>query len=349
MVKRASSVALAVTAVAASLALSLAGAQVARADDETPVPPYVEDAPVAAGNGYCYAGPHPVDTRVAAGGPWDATQTAHVHNYPPFDLRLFVLRDGCYHFIGDPRDFGYTGQTYAYYGAHPIHDHYGGSWCFMIGGHGHWWRPWSPYFITAGPWYYWQGPYDPYFWAYWPYYSHYYGAYYPHYYGGGRFWRGRGHRRGGDWAVAPPIGRTARPPAMAGAPPAGGTGMAAPRGGGTARPAPAMPPGRALPHNGAWTTPGVTSTQQPRSWGSTGTFGGSYARPSTSGGFGTPSAPAPAPTFRNDNVYRGSMGSGGSSFGSARPFGGGSFRNSAPAPAVRAAPSGGGGLRGRSR
>jgi hypothetical protein len=124
------------------------------------VPPNVEQPPIAAagGGGYCYGGPHPVDTRVAHGPAWDESQGTHLHPYPPFDLRLFVLRDNCYYFIGDPTDFGYRGQTYSYYGAHPVHDHYGGGWCFLIAGHRHWWRPWSPYFTVAGPWYYWYGP-----------------------------------------------------------------------------------------------------------------------------------------------------------------------------------------------
>ena len=118
-----------------------------------------------------------------------------MHNYAPFDLRLFSHREGCYYFIGDPRDFGYTGQIYSYYGAHPVADVYGGGWCFMVGGHYHWWRPWSPYFTVVGPWYYWDGPYDPFFWSYWPYYSFYYRSYYPSYYAGGRYYR-NGYRVG---------------------------------------------------------------------------------------------------------------------------------------------------------
>ena len=131
------------------------------------------------------------------GGGWEAIQTPHTHDYAPFDLRLFAQREGCYHFIGDPRDFGYTGQVYNYYGAHPVHDTYGGGWCFMVGGHYHWWRPWSPYFTVVGPWFYWHGAYDPFFWSYWPYYSFYYRSYYPSYYAGGRYYR-NGYR------VAPP-------------------------------------------------------------------------------------------------------------------------------------------------
>ena len=67
----------------------------------------------------------------------------------------------------------------------------------MVGGHYHWWRPWSPYFTVVGPWFYWYGAYDPFFWSYWPYYSYYYRSYYPSYYAGGRYFR-NGYR------VAPP-------------------------------------------------------------------------------------------------------------------------------------------------
>ena len=74
-------------------------------------------------------------------------------------------------------------------------DGYGGGWCFMVGGHAHWWRPWSPYFVVAGPWFYWHGPYDAYFWSYWPYYATYYSHYYPRYYGGGSWRRGAAYGR----------------------------------------------------------------------------------------------------------------------------------------------------------
>lgn len=183
-----------------------------------PIPPNTEGAAYSVdGGGYCYAGPHPVDTRSAGGGPWDDTPGAHMHVYPPLDLRLFEFRDGCYYFVGDPHDFGYAGQTYSYYGAHPILDVYGGGWCFMIGPHTHLWRPWSPHFTLVGPWYYWEGPYDPFFWSYWPYYSFYYRSYYPRYYGGGRFHHG-------GYGVAPPIHRVPPPAHVVGTPPAGSSG-----------------------------------------------------------------------------------------------------------------------------
>jgi hypothetical protein len=172
-----------------------------------PIPPYAEGSPIAAPTGgYCYGGPHPIDTRYAPGPTWDPSSGPHSHPYAPIDLRLYAFKDGCYYFIGDPRDFGYSGQTYAYYGAHPVLDVYGGGWCFMIGPHSHFWRPWSTNFVVVGSWYYWEGPYDPFFWSYWPYYSHYYRDYYPHYYRGGYFYH---HDHG--FRVAPPITRVPPP------------------------------------------------------------------------------------------------------------------------------------------
>ncbi len=198
-----------VVSLAASLALLPEGRVWAQAPEDLagpapPIPPYVEGPAVpVAGGGYCFDGPHPVDSRGDPGVTWDNTTGRHIHDYPPFDLRLFSLKDGCYSFIGDPTDFGYAGPTYSYYGAHPILDSYGGGWCFMIGPHHHLWRPWSPLFVTVGPWFYWEGPYDPFFWTYWPYYHFYYRAQYPRYYAHGAFFPGRG--------VAPRITRVPRP------------------------------------------------------------------------------------------------------------------------------------------
>jgi hypothetical protein len=188
---------------------------------ENPIPPYVEGQAVPTQNGnYCYGGPHP-----APGGGWEASTSPHLHEYAPFDLRLFTFHEGCYYFVGDPHDFGYAGETYSYYGAHPIHDSYGGGWCFMIGPHSHWWRPWSPYFTVVGSWYYWNGPYDPFFWAYWPYYSFYYRSYYPSYYAGGRFYQ--------TWRAAPPINRVPST-GWRGGPGGGGGWRGTPQGGASA-------------------------------------------------------------------------------------------------------------------
>ena len=107
-----------------------AAAVPAAAAEDHAIPSHLEAPAVqATGGGYCFGGPHP-----APGGGWEAVQTPHTHNYAPFDLRLFSYRDGCYYFVGDPRDFGYTGQLYSYYGAHPVAHSYGGGWCFMVGG-----------------------------------------------------------------------------------------------------------------------------------------------------------------------------------------------------------------------
>jgi hypothetical protein len=174
--------------------------------EQPPIPPDVEAQVVAGpGGSYCYGGPHPADTRTAGGPAWDESPGPHTHFYPPFDLRLFTLRNGCYYFVGDPTDFGYRGQVFGYYGAHPILEGFGGGWCFMIGGHSHAWQPWSASFVVRGNFSYWDGAYDNAFWSYWPYYSHYYRSYYPRYYGGGRFVRGH------QGPVAPRIDRVPSP------------------------------------------------------------------------------------------------------------------------------------------
>jgi len=257
-----------------------------------PIPPYVEGQPVmAAAGGYCYVGPHPTDTRVTGGATFDASEGAHLHEYPPIDLRLFSFRDGCYYFVGDPGDFGYGGQSYNYYGAHPVLDTYGGGWCFMMGGHHHLWQPWSPYFTVVGPWNYWYGPYDPFFWSYWPYYSFYYRSYYPHYYAGGRYYRG-------GYGAAPPIRRVpptngwrGTPPAMAGAGGGGWRGTPSGPTTGTLRTAPGAYGGAPA---GGWrgspmpANPGVRSYSSPLggSRPSMGTGGGWRGGGSSGGGGG---------------------------------------------------------------
>jgi hypothetical protein len=318
-----------------------------------PIPPNAEGQAQAAPNGYCYAGPHPVDTRVEGGGPWDETEGQHLHAYPPFDLRLFALRDGCYYFVGDPTDFGYTGSVYSYYGAHPVLDRYGGGWCFVIGAHNHMWEPWSSYFTVVGPWNYWAGPYDAYFWSYWPYYSHYYQRYYPRYYGGGR-WLGDGR----NVRVAPPITRVPRPstpvmgwrggnvapPAHAPggnvAPPSSGGGVAGPYwratppasrtlGSGTVAPRTVVPARPVAPQSG-WVAPiGGGSTMG--NWG--GGFSGSpgsarvapaHVAPSMPA---SPSMPIGRPAMPSAPSYRAAPSSGGGVMGGSAHFGGGGHRH----------------------
>jgi hypothetical protein len=125
----------------------------------------------------------------------------------------------------------------------------------MIGPHRHFWRPWSPMFVTVGSWFYWEGPYDPFFWTYWPFYQFYYRAHYPRYYAHGAFFRGhmvapritsvpRPQRYGGVWHGAGGAAR-ATPMTPHGAMPAPSTYRAAPatpRGG-------AVAPRAIAPHN----------------------------------------------------------------------------------------------------
>jgi hypothetical protein len=280
-----------------------------------PIPPFVEGPAVqAAGGGYCFDGPHPVDSRVEPGVSWDSTTGRHVHPYPPFDLRLFSNQNGCYYFIGDPTDFGYAGDSYSYYGAHPILASYGGGWCFMIGAHHHFWRPWSPLFVTVGPWFYWEGPYDPFFWTYWPYYHFYYRSHYPTYYSHGAFFRGH--------AVAPRITNVPRPPRYGGGWHGGYRGGAmAPRAGGPApgfgrvgpmNRGPAPAPGPAMGH------PGTAAPRGPAPGG--GFAPRTFSPPAGSHGY-TPASPrsfSPAPSRGFSTP---APRSGGSSFGGGH-FGG---------------------------
>src|SRR5947209_20346008 len=77
-----------------------AGAPQQSPAQEPPIPPYVEGAPMAApSGGYCYVGPHPVDTRVVPGPALEDAQGQNIRPYPPVDLRLFSYRQGCYYLI----------------------------------------------------------------------------------------------------------------------------------------------------------------------------------------------------------------------------------------------------------
>ena len=156
------------------------------ADDGSPGPERLTVAPPRTPPGrYRYCTPHPIPNEV--GGGWDATQGAHERDYPPLDPYLFIERDGCFYFVGDPRDFGYQGETYAYYGSHPVAYDHGGGFCFHVGTHFHLWGPFGPYFMLSDGWWGWAGPLPAWYWWYYPYYHRYWTGYYPRYYGGGRY------------------------------------------------------------------------------------------------------------------------------------------------------------------
>jgi hypothetical protein len=155
--------------------------------DPSPVLPVdLLKGPVAEpSGGYCYRGPHPDGTGV-----WEsANGEPHLHEYGPFDPHLFVRVDGCYVFIGDPRDFNFTGPLYYFAGPHPIASANGESaWCFIGYRHAHVWPPTGAYRMVGG-FAAWVGPYDANFASAWFYYSAYFSSQYPTYYRGGQYQR----------------------------------------------------------------------------------------------------------------------------------------------------------------
>lgn len=268
------------------------GAAAAPPAQQPAIPPAVQEPAVrVGGGGYCYLGAHPVDTSVAAGPRWHDTNGQHIHFYAPIDVRLFHRHGDCYQFTGDPKDFGYVGHSWSYWGAHPLGAPYAG-WCFAVGGHHHGFGPWSRQFAPIGGYHYWNGPYDTTFWTYWPYWAHFYGSLYPQHYAGGKFLR--------DGRVAPPITHLPPPPG-AGTPHGGpGWGPHAPGAGAPMPGEPQQPPAPAPPPE---------PSAPPR---------GTIVRPPTGMWQPAPSAPppaaaapsAPAPSSDGNGSWRSSRGAG---------------------------------------
>jgi len=178
-----------------------------------------------------YNGPHAVNAQYGTG--FCNLRGVHMHPYPPFDDHLFQEQDGGYNFLGDPADFGYTGDDLFWYNAvHPIAIGWGIGWCFMTWAHHHFYRPWGPYFSACGPYSCYTGPFDAYYWRWRAYWTPYWGAYYPRYYRGGLYARWRMSASPGRWAHvgARHPGGTARHP------------------GGYARPLPGHAPGALRGH-----------------------------------------------------------------------------------------------------
>ncbi|MBI5480085.1 MAG: hypothetical protein HY906_14555, partial [Deltaproteobacteria bacterium] len=146
-----------------------------------------------------YNGPHAVNAAYGSG--FCNIRGVHSHPYPPFDDHLFQEQDGGYNFLGDPVDFGYTGDDLTWYNAvHPIAIGWGIGWCFMTWAHHHFYRPWGPYFSACGPYFCYSGPYDAYYWRWRGYWTPYWGAYYPRFYRGGLYYRTRLAASPGRWA-----------------------------------------------------------------------------------------------------------------------------------------------------
>jgi hypothetical protein len=165
---------------------------------------------------YAYMGAHPQPYDM--GGGYCYQNTAHYHEYPPFDQYLFRESGGYWYFVGDPADFGYSMQMWGYNGNHPIPLAYGGGYCYINWGHRH---PYSPpssvYFSFVGGYYSYNGPWDPLYWRWRDRYHGYYGNYYRNNYYGGRYYTVRPPHvyrpsfsvgAPGVRVVAPPPGRT---------------------------------------------------------------------------------------------------------------------------------------------
>jgi hypothetical protein len=137
---------------------------------------------------WSYNGPHPVNADHGSG--WCDTPGPHGHPYPPFDDHLFQeTPEGSYNFLGDPADFGYSGDLYWYNGAHPIAGGWGIGWCFNPMPHRHLYRPFGAHFSACGPYACYFGPFDSWYWHYRPFWAPYWSTYYPRYYHAGRYYR----------------------------------------------------------------------------------------------------------------------------------------------------------------
>ena len=220
-----------------------------QAQARTPDSPYQlldqRGAPAAPDPGaqqFRYNGPHAINADYGAG--WCNLSGAHVHQYPPFDDHLFQEDQGGYDFLGDPVDFGYTGDVFWYNGVHPIAAGWGTGWCYMGTPHRHIYRPWGVYFSNCGSFYCFYGPYDAMYWHYRGYWAPFWGSYYPYYYRGGLYGRTGVAASPGRWGGRGPGGRgVGAGGAGVGRPAAGGShaGTTAGRPGGYSRPTQAMP------------------------------------------------------------------------------------------------------------
>ncbi|HEY3354416.1 MAG TPA: hypothetical protein VGQ83_14285 [Polyangia bacterium] len=300
--------------------------------DEPAGAPPAAGAPAEPGQQWRYNGPHAVNAEYGQG--WCNVTGAHVHEYPPFDDRLFQENTGGYDFLGDPTDFGYSGDAYWYNGAHPIATGWGTGWCFYASPHRHLYRPWGSYFSSCGPYSCYYGPFDAYYWYYRPYWTAYWGAYYPRYYHHGAYYRTHTPASPGRWGnVRPGSGHYGTPGSRTGTP-GGRVGTPAGRPGGYARPVQALPkltrpttlqgrlsgspyhrmaPTPMPRYTGPRTYPGARTYTVPRGASPYQRFGGGAPAPRFGGGFGggTPHYSAPRPAAPSYSAPRPSAPSGG--------------------------------------
>ena len=136
---------------------------------------------------YGFVGPHPEP--VDSPNRFCYIEGPHFHEYPPFDQYLFRQLNGYFYFVGDPSDFGYTGQMWGYQGNHPIPVENGGGYCYINWPHRHAYpAPASMAFRYVGGYYNYYGPWDPIYYTNRSLWLGYYGGYYRNSYYGGRYW-----------------------------------------------------------------------------------------------------------------------------------------------------------------
>ena len=166
------------------------------------VQPGQEALPQAAAS-FGYFGPHPVPYDQGSG--FCQHSGAHEHPYPVFDRNLFRVVNGYAYFVGDPSDFGYQNQAYAYRAEHPIADIYGGGYCYMGWAHNHWFQPSLADFSWDGGAYTFVGSWAPSYYTARPYWTNYFNTYYRPWYRGGAYYSRRPAQVYGGWGWHRPV------------------------------------------------------------------------------------------------------------------------------------------------
>ena len=103
-----------------------------------------------------YYGYHPIPE--AYDGGFCESEELHHHEYLPVELELYNVVEGVYYFIGDPSVYGYEEALVWYYYHHPVPLYWGAGYCYIVGPHRHWWRPWGSHFHLVNGHYHYRGP-----------------------------------------------------------------------------------------------------------------------------------------------------------------------------------------------
>jgi hypothetical protein len=166
-------------------------------------PPAQPEAMAQQPSTFGFFGGHPVP--YDQGGGFCQYSGAHEHPYPVFDTHLFRVVNGYAYFIGDPSDFGYQNQAYAYRADHPIDTSFGGGFCYMSWAHRHAFAPVSVGFSWDGGAYAYTGGWSPAYYADRPLYVNYYNSYYRNWYLNGGYYSRRPSPVYGGWGWHRPV------------------------------------------------------------------------------------------------------------------------------------------------